>query len=191
MNERAALRNLAKRYANVERSRLKLQALSGEAQRCSKQAIFALHRNDLVAAGERLKKSTRLLTDAGRIVSREPRLASEGMWRSALEEHAEAALFDRFVNGKRLLPFRTATDDPAIVLGALSDFVGECVRLAVNAATTGDRNRVLAIVEKAGMVVEYLSSLDLTGGLRSKGDQARQHLRKLEDIRYDMSIRSV
>jgi predicted translin family RNA/ssDNA-binding protein len=191
MNGRAALRKLAKRYAELERRRLELQSLSGEGQRLSKQAIFALHRKDTGKAKKLLDAATARLRTAGRIVSKEPKLASEGMWRSALEEYVEACLFGRAVDGRPLFPAQDVTDDPTITLGALSDLVGEYVRLAVNAATEGDRKRVERIVDDARTIVEYLSSLDATGSLRSKGDQARQHLRKLEDIRYDITIRSV
>ncbi len=116
------------------------------------------------------------------------RLASEGIWHAALEEFAEAVLFFGMVTSKS---FETGDllDDPSIMLGGLSDAVGELVRLAVREATEGNAERVEVIAKEAERLVVFLTSMDLTGGLRSKGDQARQHLRRLEDIRYDLSRR--
>jgi hypothetical protein len=37
--------------------------------------------------------------------------------------------------------------------------------------------------------VGEMAAMNLTGSLRNKFDQGKQHLRRLEDIRYDLSIR--
>ena len=80
-------------------------------------------------------------------------------------------------------------DDPEIYLGGLSDITGELVRRSVLHATDGDHETVERIFEDVRRVVELLMDMDLTGGLRSKLDQAKQNLRKLEEIRYDLSLR--
>ena len=37
--------------------------------------------------------------------------------------------------------------------------------------------------------MDFLLQMDLTGHLRTKVDQAKQHVKKLEEIRYDLSLR--
>ena len=98
-------------------------------------------------------------------------------------------LLARGIKGESLLPTQKDELDPDILIGALSDVVGEYVRRAVMFATDGDRKSVEKLYEESKIIVGFLTSLDLTGSLRSKGDQSRQHLRRLEDIRYDMSRR--
>lgn len=184
----AELQSWKRRYERLEQSRRELQKLSADAQRLAKQAIFSLQRGDEQEGAARLAESVDILKKAQKISQTEIRLAGEGMWRSALEEMAEAVLFYRLVTGE-LVETGNLLDDPSVMLGGLSDAVGELVRFAVRAATAGDAARVEAIAEEAERLVEYLTSIDLTGGLRAKGDQARSHLRRLEDIRYDLSRR--
>jgi predicted translin family RNA/ssDNA-binding protein len=182
------LKQVKKRYERLEISRRELQKLSADAQRLAKQAIFSLQRGDESEGLSRLEEALAMLKKAQKISQTEQRLAGEGMWRSALEEAAEAVLFFRLISD-RDIAVGTLFDDPSIVLGGLSDAIGELVRLAVRFATTGDVARVEAISDQAEELVEFITSLDLTGSLRAKGDQARSHLRRLEDIRYDISRR--
>jgi predicted translin family RNA/ssDNA-binding protein len=182
------LKQVKKRYERLEISRRELQKLSADAQRLAKQAIFSLQRGDESEGLSRLEEALAMLKKAQKISQTEQRLAGEGMWRSALEEAAEAVLFFRLISD-RDIAVGTLFDDPSIVLGGLSDAIGELVRLAVRFATTGDIARVEAISDQAEELVEFITSLDLTGSLRAKGDQARSHLRRLEDIRYDISRR--
>jgi hypothetical protein len=65
----------------------------------------------------------------------------------------------------------------------------ELVRYAVRCATFGRGSEVFGLAEVAEESVAFLSSLDLTGPLRAKADQARSHLRRLEDVRYDVAKR--
>ena len=176
------------RYENIEKMRRTLQRVSGDAQRLAKQAIFAAQREEAATASSLLHEARSLLLEGKKMAKGEPRLASEGVWRAALEEYGEALLFTQFASHAKKMDWQPdLLDDPSIVLGALSDAVGELVRLALRAATARDAKAVAEISETAEQIVGFLTSIDLTGALRQKGDQARSHLRRLEDLRYDMS----
>lgn len=149
-----------------------------------------MQRGDIAQACTLLRAAHALLVKGKRSVNKEPRLASEGMWLAALEEFCEALLFERTVQSKPLFPLPPILNHPEIVIGGVSDLVGELVRLAVRSATSGDVAHVVHLHAAAEELVVWLTSMDLIGSLRSKGDQARQHLRKLEDIRYDLSRRT-
>lgn len=182
-----SLKKLAQRHAEIEVKRRKLQELSQAAQKKSKQAIFALQRDEKPRAADLLKQAQAALLEGRKIVLGEKRLYSEGMWRAALEEFCEAFFFERAIAGKELLPV-PVTDEPDILVGGLSDLIGEFARLGVKKAIARDKEGVDRLLEMSGALVEFMLALDATGGLRNKIDQARQHLRRLEDIRYDLSF---
>lgn len=190
MNLSSELKKLGDRYARLQSSRTELQQLSGAAQRLSKQAIFSMQRGDAVRALELLGQAEGALKSGLKIVTKVVRLQNDGMWRSSLEEFTEAAFFCNAAQGKSLFPVHSITDDPDILIGGLSDTVGEFVRLAVQSATDGDAQRIDTLHTLAEQVIEFLLSIDATGQSRQKVDQARQHLRRLEDIRYDISRRT-
>jgi len=187
MNNTAAFAKITSKFEGLEGARRNLQRIGSDATKRSKQAIFSLQREDLTKAADLLRSAERLLKTGSALVKKDPRLNADAAWRAGLEEFCEASFLDKFVRNKNLFPPQTVTDDPDILIGGIADFVGELVRRAVRAATDKDVMRVKRIVSLAEELVEYLTSLDLTGNLRSKGDQSRQHLRKLEDVQYDVS----
>ncbi|MDD2326605.1 MAG: hypothetical protein PHW63_11545 [Alphaproteobacteria bacterium] len=164
-----------------------MQEAGTTAQRLAKQAIFSFHRADEAKGLEQLAEAREKLLAGKKLIAHDPRLMGEGVWRAALEEFCEASFFAKSVTGDDLFPPQDITEDTDILLGALSDLVGEMVRVAVNAAIERDKAKVEGIYEQAVLLVEFILSMDLTGGLRSKADQARQHLRRMEEIRYDLS----
>lgn len=190
MQSRAAFRGLRSRFEKIEALRRSVQTESGVAQRLSKQAIFSLLRGEIARAREQLGDAEKRLRSIRSSIRKEPRLASDAGWRAALEEFCEASFVENVILDKEVLPAPDVTDEPDILIGGLADLVGELVRLTVRAATDGNRKQVEELSRVAERVVEFLTSLDLTGSLRQKGDQARQHLRRLEDVRYDVSRRA-
>jgi len=182
-----ALKSLATRHKAIDLDRRKLQELSQLAQKNSKQAIFALQRGDGKRSEDLLAEAEAALSQGLALIKKQPRLTNEGMWRAALEEYCEACFFDKALKGRDLFPPQRITDDPDILIGGLSDLLGEFVRLATKAAIERKIDEVQNLYRTSETLVEFLMSLDATGSLRSKVDQARQHLRRLEEIRYDLS----
>ncbi len=180
---------MVERMALIDCSRRELQQVASEGLAASKRAIFAFHREDQVAAEEQLALAEARLGTGAAIVKKVPKLAQEGSWRAAQEEYAEADLLRQYLEKGVLGKVTAIADDPEIYLGGLSDITGELVRRSVLHATDGDHETVERIFEDVRRVVELLMDMDLTGGLRSKLDQAKQNLRKLEEIRYDLSLR--
>lgn len=180
---------MIERMALLDRSRRELQHIASEALAASKRAIFAFHREDPQGAEEQLAFAKNRLKDGLVIVKKIPRIAQEGSWRVAQEEYAEADLLRQYLQKGSLGKVEVITDDPEIYLGGLSDMTGELVRRCVLHATEGDHETVEQIFKDVRFVVEILMEMDLTGNLRTKLDQAKQNLRKLEEIRYDLSLR--
>lgn len=182
--------NILNRHRERARRRRLLHEYASTLLTNSKRSIFALHRQDIEAAKSALDEATVALKQ-GTVLCRQDRaLEDEGAWRAALEEHCEASLFYAFVTRGALTAKSVPTDDSEILIGGLADFIGELARMSVLKATDGDREAVESMYAMAREVVEQLLALDLTGSLRAKFDQAKQHLRKIEEIRYDLFRRS-
>jgi predicted translin family RNA/ssDNA-binding protein len=174
----------------LDAAKHQLQALSSEILSASKRTIFALHRGDAKGSAAELAGAQSKLKEGKQIVKKEPRIAQEGSWRAAQEEYAEAELFSKYLQSGTVSPVKEIGDDAELFLGGLSDMLGEVVRFAVLRASDGDRLTVEALHADAVEMVGLLLQMDLTGSLRTKVDQAKQHLRKLEEIRYDLAIRA-
>jgi len=185
MKEKAWL-DIDKLKQTIDKDRQILSGLAGELLRVSKKAIFALQRNDKPEAGARLKKAEALLKAGLKIIAKQSSLQSEGVWRAGIEEYAEAYIFDSFLKGKLSYP-AALKHYPEAIYGGLADAAGEMARLSVLSATNHDAKAVERAYNVAMQIVEHLASLELTGNLRSKFDQTKQHLRRIEDIRYDLS----
>lgn len=184
----AEWRNIEKLKRQIDTDRVKLSELSSELLRVSKRAIFALQRSDKTEATTRLNKADQLLKAGLKLISKQAVLRTEGVWKAAIEEYAEARIFESFLKGKLSYP-KLLKDYPDAIYGGLADAAGEMARMSVLSATQGDKDTVERAHQVTVQIVEHLASLELTGGLRAKFDQSKQHLRRIEDIRYDLSKR--
>lgn len=181
---------LRKRWTSYDQERRTIMHLSGDVLANSKQAIFAFHRDDAVAAKKLLAEADVRLSALSKHFKKTHGLSDEGSYRAALEEYAEARYFEAFLMKKPLAAVEApAIDDDALV-GGILDFTGEAVRYAVKAATNGND----AEVKRAHAVVEAVAGemmqMNLTGSARQKYDQLKTNLRKLEEMLYDLSLRS-
>jgi predicted translin family RNA/ssDNA-binding protein len=170
--------------------RRSLQGLSTEILAASKRAIFAFHRGSYDAAAQELAIAQTRLAEGWNMIEEEPLLRSEGSWRAAREEYTEAHFLSQYLEQKKIDQFDDKEQDPDIFIGGLADLVGELVRQAVLLATKGDSSTIEEMYDAAQEIVEFLLQMDLTGTQRTKTDQAKQHLRKLEEIRYDLALRA-
>lgn len=183
----SAIRALRRRYQAAAQARARVNEQAAAAQHVAKLAIFAAQRGELPAAERQLVAARTALRRAGSLAgSLGP--STVGSFRAAQEEYAEAALFVGYLRSGTLLPPAQLKVPDETYLGALSDFIGELARYAVKCATTGEIKAVAKLTQVATEVVGELAATNLTGNLRSKFDQAKQHLRKLEDIQYDLHI---
>ncbi|MDP3793982.1 MAG: hypothetical protein Q8R07_04510 [Candidatus Uhrbacteria bacterium] len=190
MLNKTQIKQIIKRMRGLDRTRRSLQALSSEILAASKRAIFAYHRDDQKAAQQELAIAQQKLKMGWRFVKQEPRITYDGSWRAAQEEFAEAHLLSQFIKTGKVGHVPEVADDPEILLGGLSDLTGELVRRSVRVAGQRDGAAVEKMFYAVDEVVGFLLQMDLTGHLRTKVDQAKQNLRKLEEIRYDLAIRS-
>ena len=74
-------------------------------------------------------------------------------------------------------------------LGGLCDLTGELVRQAIKQATAGNFEEVDRMKKIINEIMAELVEFDMTGYLRTKYDQAKNNLRKIEQVEYEVKMR--
>ena len=171
-----------KRIANINQA--------NEILRLSKEAIFNYQRGNETDAGYALSKARDKIKSLNEITKMYPSLQAEGAYKACLEEYLEAELFGYFSKqGEIGLPKLPVNIEPAEYIDALCDFIGELARkavdLAINKKHEDLRNMKEAIIDLYAALVKANPS----GLVRSKLDEAKRHIRKIEDILLDVSLK--
>lgn len=180
---------IQKDFETYDKKRRIVIGSSNEALGLSKRAIFAFHRDQYKEGFDNLKKAESIFKHLEKLSVGVPRLRQEGSWRAALEEYVEAKLFGTFLKSRKIEEIRNRQIDTEIFLGGLCDFTGELVRRAVKEATAKNYKEVETIKNNIEHIMQNLIKLNLTGYLRTKYDQAKNNLRKIEEIMYELSLR--
>jgi predicted translin family RNA/ssDNA-binding protein len=172
-----------------EQVRREVIAFSNEALSKSKRAIFAMHRDDLASATELLVHASDLFVKAEERIKKSKGLQYEGVYRAALEEYAEALLFKQYLKTGNIGAIELRAMDPLVYLAGLSDTTGEIVRYTLRQVTHSKTNTLVHARDTVELIIEFMLDLDATGYLRTKFDQAKGNLKRLEDMLYDLSLR--
>ena len=180
--------DLKKDYKNQEIERRQIISLANDVLFHSKKAIFALHRNEVKIADAKLLEMENTLLQLEKKFSIK-RIEKEGAYRAAIEEYVEAKLLSYVVKGEKIDRIKKLKLDNDAYLGGICDLLGEMVRLATNEAAAGNFKQVEKIKKLANDIMDQLIDFDMTGYLRTKYDQARGHLRKLEQMAYEIKLR--
>lgn len=181
-------KDLRKKYLEYDAARRRVIGESAEALSRAKQGIFALHRGDRKEGAKLLDEAAAMHKKMAVAFRRIKGLEYEGSYRAAVEEYVEARLFEEFLTGRKIGAVSAPGMDEDIYLGGLMDFTGELVRYAIARATERDRKEADRALETVRAVVGEVIQMNLTGSLRSKYDQSKTNLRKLEEIAYDLSF---
>jgi Predicted RNA-binding protein of the translin family len=182
------IEQLKKDYRNQESERRQIIALSNDVLFHSKKAIFALHRDDIKIADAKLKDMETILLQLEKKFGIK-RIEEEGAYRAAIEEYVEAKLLSLVIKGEKIDRIKTLKLDDSAYLGGICDLLGELVRKATNEAAAGNFDQVEKIKKFASDMMDQLIDFDMTGYLRTKYDQARGHLRKLEQMAYEIKLK--
>ena len=154
----------------------------------AKRVIFAIHRQDLTTADKSLtnleERINKLQKNFGYT-----RVNEEGAYQAAIEEYVEAKTFYWLTTNQQLKKISGVKLSNQAYLGGICDLCGELVRQAINAAADNDYQIVQHNKKIINNIMAELVQFDMTGYLRTKYDQARNHLRKIEDINYQISLK--
>lgn len=163
--------------------------LGGDVQHHAKRAIFAMHRDDMTEAELKIAEAKKGLLLLEKMAKKDKRTFEEGTYREAVEEYVEAVLFHQFLRKKKIGPVTGIHVEPQLYVAGLCDVPGELYRYAIKAATNRDHAAVLRSMETAEDIIGELIECNLTKYLRTKFDQAKQAVGKLEIVVYELSLR--
>ena len=154
MSTKTLLEKLKKEHDAYEAARREIMPLANAAQHASKRAIFALQRDDAPAAERLLAEADAKFADIAEKMKVNARLASEGAYRAALEEYAEARFVEQLIENGSVSDLRGLDEETQIA--GLCDAVGELVRLMTIRATEKKRREVVKLKKAAETAVAGL-----------------------------------
>lgn len=182
------IQKLKKEYDQREAERREIISWSNNVLHGAKRVIFALHRDAQDKAEKQLGEVEKILTRLEKKFGH-TRLAVEGAYKAAVEEYVEAKMFFRVLRGEKVDKINRLKIDLDSYLGGICDLTGELVRRAINEAAAGRYEEVGKIKKTIGDIMAELVEFDMTGYLRTKYDQAKSSLRKIEQIHYEIKTR--
>ena len=162
---------------------------SNQALHQAKQAVFALHRDEVSQAQKLLSQTEKILIKLQSNLKKVPDLKYTGTYKAALEEYLEAKLFFQVLKFGKIKPVSKIKADFDDYLAASCDLTGELVRKIVLLATEGKIKKARKLKELITEIVNELIKINLTGYLRHKYDDAKRNLKKAEEILYDLKTR--
>ncbi len=182
--------SLKKDYTKKNNERRQIISLSNIILNNSKKAIFAIHRQDLKVAQEKLQESEKIIH---KIIKnfKEARAMEEGSFMAGLEEYVEAKLFFTFITTGKIDRIKEVKMPLESYLGGICDLTGELIRLAVNQTIERKFTEVKKIKNIINEILNELIDFDITGYLRTKYDQAKGNLKKIEQIDYEINLKQL
>jgi predicted translin family RNA/ssDNA-binding protein len=182
------IKKLQKDYKDSNSERRQIISLSNVILHDSKRIIFALHRGDVKKAETSFLEIEKIITKLEKKFGWK-RMYEEGSFKAGVEEYVEAKMFYYVLQGKKIDSIKGLKLTYESYLGGICDTTGELVRRAVNEAARGNLDEVEKIHGIIDQILGELVEFDMTGYLRTKYDQARGNLRKIEQINYEVKLR--
>jgi translin len=189
MVDKKLFAKLEKDYDSYDIGRRIIIKHSNDILKLSKQAIFALHRENVADAKKKIDEAGKELKYLETKIKVEKGLQHEGSYLAGVEEFVEAQLFYQFIKTGKVGEIKGYDIGTNSYLGGFSDLTGEIVRRAVYLATKRKYKEVAKCQQAIEEVVGQLIQLNLGGYLRTKFDQSKNSLRKIADIMYDLELK--
>jgi len=188
MLNKTFIQKLKKDYDKHDNERRQIISLSNIVLHDSKRVIFALHRDDIKKAEQSLLAIEKILVNLEKKFSHN-RLTQEGSYKAGAEEYVEAKMFYKVIKGEKIDKIKGIDLNFDSYLGGLSDTTGELVRRAINQAAAGNIKEAENMKTAVNNIMAELVEFDMTGYMRTKYDQAKGNLRKIEQVLYEINLR--
>ncbi|MFH1790026.1 MAG: hypothetical protein ABH832_03095 [bacterium] len=171
------------------KKRREMIKIASDIQHWSKKAIFALQRNSKNEADDLLKKANKAINQLNNRYKKEAKIFCEGSYKAGLEEYVEAVLFRQFIAGKKIGRIIGINIEPDIYISGLCDVPGELLRYAIKSSIERDFSEVKRCYRAAEDIIAETMDMNLTGYNRTKFDQSKSALNKLQHIVYETSMK--
>ena len=181
-------KKLKKEYLDYNNQRKQIIAISNSILHDSKRVIFALHREDFIKAKKNLLEIEKNLGNAEKKFSFR-RLCEEGAYKACAEEYTEAKMFYLVLQGEKIDKLKNIKLNFDSYIGGICDLTGELVRFAINKVSAREIQEVKKAKKIINQIMTELAEFDMTGYMRTKYDQAKSSLRKIEQIDYEVNLK--
>ena len=179
-----------KEYQESQNLMYEIQKLSNEARTNSKKAISLLRRNNIKESKKTIEEIESLFRLINKTVKKNKDLIEQNFYKEAVEEYIEAIILYSFLTKcKKAIPAFIKTEPEEIISG-ICDFTGELVRRAITIASVESFGELISYKEAIEDVAEQLAKIGFKGKVRQKYDEVERNLRKVEDIIYDIKLKS-
>jgi len=182
------LSNYAIEVEDYALSREKVIKASRDLLRASKIFIYSVHRDEDVE--NKLSELMDIKKKLDEIIGGNSSLSNEGARNEAIQEYVEGMLFYTLLKKGELFE---KPDDVKIndYLGGLCDLCGEVSRHVVMLAMKRDVEKIKFYHEVVEQIFGELMKFNLkNGSLRSKYDSVKYHLKNIENVLYDLNLKS-
>ncbi len=187
--QKSYLTRIKKNLHSYHTKRGEVIGMSNNALHHAKRAIFALHRDNKKEAVEKIKMVEKILLGINKKYKSTPKILNEGSYKAALEEYVEAKCFFDFLETGKIGEIINLPIPEEVYLAGLCDVPGELYRYAIKSATDKDVETTKKCAEMAQEIIGELIEFNLTSYLRTKFDQAKGAVQKLQIIVYELSLR--
>lgn len=183
------LKKAIKKYQRTQDLISKIQKPCIEIRVNSKKAIALLRRDNIKGSEDLIKRAEGVFKIINKTMKGNKDLLRLGFYREAVEEYIEAITFFDFLNERKIPDFILA--GPEEIISGICDFSGELVRKAITIGSIKDLEKILSYKKVIENIIERLTEIGLTGKLRQKYDEAERNLRRIEDILYDIKLKTI
>lgn len=154
----------------------------------AKQAIYAVHRNDLENAEQLLiNAKEQILACQSSLLTT---TIDVGSFNAALEEYIESKCYYEYVKNGSIPTAKELDVKYSVYLSAICDLSGELARRAVILATNNQFDEVKKINNFLDEITELFLHFDFRGGdMRKKVENLKYNLAKVQNILYDISLK--
>lgn len=185
---KAILKEVKKELTQKDAVRENAQQNMRKATSLSKQSILLMHQKKYEKARKTIENAKEIISKLQGSVVKYPDIIYSGMFSAALQEYAEANIFQGLIQEARFAtPNEINVPEVDYVLG-LADVVGEYRRLVLDVLREGDVEKAEKCLQRMDEIYIELMSMDeaymLVPGLRRKCDVAR---RIIETTRGDVT----
>jgi len=185
---KALLKEVKEELTEKDRVRENAQQNMRKVTSLSKQSILLMHQKKYDKARKLIETAKEIISKLQDLAKEYPDLVYTGMFSAALQEYAEANIFQGLIQeGRFVTPSEISVPAVDYVLG-LADVIGEYRRLVLDAVREGDAEKGEEYLKIMDDIYIELMAMDeaymLVSGLRRKCDIAR---RIIETTRGDVT----
>ena len=154
----------------------------------SKQSILFMHQKKYEKAKKSIENAKEIISKLQDVAKKNPDVIYSGMFSAALQEYAEANIFQKLIREARFVTPKEINVPAVDYMLGLADVIGEYRRLVLDALREGEDEKSEKCLQTMDEIYIELMAMDeaymLVPGLRRKCDVAR---RIIETTRGDVT----